>query len=329
MKKNILTLIILITFLFLFSFGFSYLIKKFNKPFRPASTISVAELSGSKETVSFKHSLPSSQTNYLSASLNPNLVPLRNWSVKEPEIQARAAAIFDPNGNKFLFQKNIEAPFPIASLTKLMTAAIVLENISLDEPVKISKRAVMTYGENGHLVIGEELTVQDLIYALLIESSNDAAIALTEKIESVLNVNFVKLMNEKAKELGLKQTIFVDPMGINKQNQSSIVDLVKLIEYSFKQPLIWQATSAKEIEVVSKNKKIVHRFKNTNQLLGEIPTVIAGKTGYTEEAKGCMLVLIKHPKEEGQYLYILVLGSDQREEEIKKLINWTNQAFVW
>jgi len=329
MKNNIISLVILIVFLIAFSFIFSYLTEKTNKPLPASSSLlSIAELPKNNEKKPFGNQL-SSRDNYIFNSLNPNLIPLRDWSIKEPEIQAQAAAIFDPDGNKFLFQKNIEKSFPIASITKLMTANIVLENLNLDDVIKISKQAVMTYGENGHLVIGEELTVRDLIYALLIESSNDAAMALAEKTEIVTGNNFVSLMNKKAREIGLTHSVFVDPIGINPQNKSNISDLIELINYSFKNSFIWQAASIKEIEVISKNKKIVHHFKNTNQLLGELPEVIAGKTGYTEEAKGCMIVLVKHPQKKGQYLYVIILGSNQREKEVKTLINWVNQAFVW
>ena len=111
---------------------------------------------------------------------NPNFLPIRNWSVNQPEIEAKAALIFEPEKNKILYQKNIEQVLPIASLTKLMTGLIILEEINLDQIVTVSKEAVGAYGDMGGLVINEKISVKNLLYALLMESSNDAAIALAE-----------------------------------------------------------------------------------------------------------------------------------------------------
>ncbi len=269
--------------------------------------------------------LPSSQSAFLTASLTSNFVPIRNWSVEEPDIHARAAGVFDPNGEKFLYQKNINEKIPIASLTKIMAAIVALENLNLDEIITISKQAVMIGGENGRLLIGEKLSVRDLFYIMLIESSNDAATALANE-----TYNFVYLMNKKAEEIGLKETSFSDPSGINPSNYSTIADLAKLAKYSFTQKsLLWQILGIKETEVYSQDGKIKHRLVNTNKLLGEVPQILGGKTGFTDEAGGCMLTINKIQNKPGEYFIAIVLGSDDRELEIKKLIEWTEQAYVW
>jgi len=269
--------------------------------------------------------LPSSQNTFITASLTSNFVPIRNWSVEEPDIHARAAGIFDPNGEKFLYQKNINEKIPIASLTKIMTAIVALENLNLDEIITISKQAAMIGGENGRLSIGEKLSVRDLLHIMLIESSNDAAIALANE-----TYNFVYLMNKKAEEIGLKETNFGDPSGINPSNYSTITDLAKLAKYSFTQKsLLWQILGTKEMEIYSQDEKIKHRLVNTNKLLGEIPQMIGGKTGLTDEAGGCMLTMNKIQNNTGEYFIAIVLGSNDREMEIKKLIEWTEQAYVW
>lgn len=313
MTKIILTLIICIICLGLASILFS-LGNREAEP--PAGGLPAGRHGSAPHTTA---QLPASRETFLTASLNPNFIPIRNWVVEEPDIQARTAAVFDINGNKFLYSKNIREKLPIASLTKIMTAIIVLKNLGLDEVITISKKAVMTEGENGHLIIGEELTVRDLLYIMLVESSNDAAVALADTVN-----NFTDLMNQKIKELGLEDTHFVDPTGISKWNYSTAFDLAHLTKYSFfNKPLIWQILGIKEIEIRN------HQLINTNKLLGEIPEIVGGKTGFTEEAGECMLTMIKVPDKPGEYLIIIILGSENRELETKKLINWVEKAYVW
>lgn len=268
--------------------------------------------------------LPSSQDTFLTASLNPNFIPIRDWSIEEPQVEAKAAGIFDMNGEKFLYTKNINEKMPIASLTKIMTAIIALDNLSLDEIITVSKRAVMTEGENGRLVVGEKLSVEDLLYIMLIESSNDAAVALSGQVD-----NFVDLMNEKSQELGLLNTQFSEPTGIDKLNYSTVSDLIKLFKYSYDIPLVWQIFGIKEIEIHSQNKKFVHQLENTNQLLGELSQMVGGKTGFTDEAGGCLLVIVKLSNDSDRDLIIAVLGAENREMEVKKLIEWAEKAYIW
>ncbi len=311
MKKILLTLAVSIVCLGFASFLFS-LEKKPNK--NPAEN----------KIIQTAH-LPSSRNTLLTASLNSNFIPIRNWSVEELDIQAKATAVFDPSGEKFLYQKNIKEKLPIASLTKIITAIVTLENLGLDDIITISKKAVMTEGENGRLVINEKLSVRDLLYIMLMESSNDAAVALA----NATNSDFVTLMNKKIKDLGLENTYFVDPTGISKWNYSTAFDLARLAKYSFDKPLIWQILSTKETKIYSQDGKTDHYLTNTNELFGEISEIIGGKTGFTEEAGGCMLTMVKISNKPGEYLITIILGSENRELETKKLISWIQKAYVW
>ncbi len=314
MKNIILTLVVSVIILGLASFLFSFDKLSQKNP-------SIAE----KYEQHGPERLPASRDAFLTASLNPNFIPIRNWSIEEPEINAKAAGIFDFNGKKFLYTKNIKEKLPIASLTKIMTAIIALESFDLDEIVTISKKAVMTEGENGHLIIGEKLAVRDLLYIMLIESSNDAAVALAGQID-----DFVVLMNEKARGLKLENTNFTESTGISQWNYSTVSDLIELTNYSFnKEPLIWQIFTIKDTEIFSQDKKFRHYLENTNQLLGEFPQMIGGKTGFTEEAGGCMLTMVELSDNPGQYLITVILGAENRELETKKLIEWAQQAYVW
>lgn len=266
---------------------------------------------------------------------NPDFLPIRNWDISQPKIEAEAALIFEPVKNKILYQKNIEQVLPIASLTKLTTGLVVLEEISLDQIITISKEAVEAYGDNGGLVIDEKISVKNLLYALLMESSNDAAIALAEVFPETL---FVDLMNKKAGELGLKDTYFIDPTGFNPANVSTALDLAKLVKYSLEQPLIWQILKTSVIDLSSADGLIIHHLTNTNQLLDYWPMIIGGKTGYTDEAQGCMILVIEQDLNNtknyigqlsSEYLIIIILGAKERFLETEKLINWVKEAYVW
>jgi len=277
---------------------------------------------------------------------NPNFLPIRNWNVTQPEIEAKAALIFEPGKNRILYQKNIEQVLPIASLTKLMTGLVILEEINLDQIVTVSKEAVGAYGDMGGLVINENISVKNLLYALLMESSNDAAIALAEAfkdcpLDTVLDSkeqSLVYLMNKKAEELGLENTHFVEPTGYSPDNLSTTLDLAKLVKYSLNQPVIWQIFKTISIDLPSADGTINHHFTNTNQLLNSLPMIIGGKTGYTNEAQGCMILVIEQDlnkirnyigQPSSEYLIIIVLGTQERFSETEKLINWVKEAYIW
>ncbi len=248
---------------------------------------------------------------------NPNFLPIRNWSINQPEIEAKATLIFGVEKNKILYQKNIEQVLPIASLTKLMTGLIVLEEMDLDKVITISQEAVKAYGDNGGLVIDEKISVKNLLYVLLMESSNDAAVALAEVFKEV---PLVDLMNKKAEELGLANTHFTDPTGYNPTNLSTALDLAELVKYSLKEPLIWQILKTPNIDLSN------HHLTNTNQLLGHWSGIIGGKTGYTDEAQGCMILVIEQIYEN---LVVIVLGAEERFLATEKLINWAKEAYIW
>jgi len=254
---------------------------------------------------------------------NPNFLPIRNWSINQPEIEAKATLIFGVEKNKILYQKNIEQVLPIASLTKLMTGLIVLEKMDLDQVITISQEAVKAYGDNGGLVIDEKISVKNLLYVLLMESSNDAAVALAEVFKEV---PLVDLMNKKAEELGLENTHFTDPTGYNPTNLSTALDLAELVKYSLEQPLIWQILKTPNIDLSSADGLINHHLINTNQLLGHWSGIIGGKTGYTDEAQGCMILVIEQIYEN---LVIIVLGAEERFLATEKLINWAKKAYIW
>lgn len=264
-------------------------------------------------------------------------LPVRNWNVPFAEISAKSVLSTDEKAEKVFYQKNSSERLPIASLTKLMTALIVLDNYNLEEKIKISKAAVQIEGEMGGLVVGETLTVRNLLYVMLIESSNDAAFAFAEKIGTD---KFVELMNKKAAVLYLKNTHFANPAGFDeKNNYSTAFDLARLASAALNYPLVWEILRTKEIEVKSEavpdnpNQPIFpHRLINSNKLLDVVPEIVGGKTGYTDLAGGCMILVAQL---ENFKVINIVLGADggapflDRFKETEKLINWLKEAYLW
>ena len=158
---------------------------------------------------------------------NENTLPRRNWSAPALEINAEAALAMRADGERIYYNKNIEERRPVASLTKLMTAIIVLENYNSEEIIKVPLAAVKREGSRGDLRPLEEITVRSLLNMMLIDSSNDAAMALADK-----NSDFVFLMNKKAEELGLLNTHFTNPDGLDEDdNYSTAVDIAKIFSY--------------------------------------------------------------------------------------------------
>lgn len=290
----------------------------------------VPEATGGWNTLG-KHYLSSVSSIWLA---NPNFLPVRDWEVNEPQIEARSVLVSNiadnsslSSKNKILYQKNIDDTLPIASLTKLMTAVIVLENIGLDEEVIISENAVSAYGNKGGLVVDEKITVKNLLHILLIESSNDAAVALSESIQIKAGKNFIDLMNEKAKELDLENTYFVDPSGYQSNNVSTVREIAKLVKYIFNYPLIWEISKTSVLNLTSIDGAIKHHLINTNELLGNVSDIVGGKTGYTQEAQGCLVLITR--QSEKDYLVTVVLGAQERFLQAQKLIEWAKEAYIW
>ncbi|MDD3729044.1 MAG: serine hydrolase [Candidatus Pacebacteria bacterium] len=252
-------------------------------------------------------------------------LPLKNpykEILKEIEIDARAVVSLkvDKNGKEtILYKKNEDALLPIASLTKLMTALVIFDLKETYNPflsLPISKEAAFQKGVS-ILSEGELLTVEALVHISLIESSNDAAFALSEMIGEE---NFVNLMNIYAKNIGLEKTKFINSTGLNdgKENLSTANDvalLAKTIKENY--PQIFEITRKKEYEVLKPNGSFRHLSKNTNVLLFEYPQISGGKTGFTNEAKGCLVIIVD--TKDG-YIINIILGANDRFEEMRKLI---------
>jgi D-alanyl-D-alanine carboxypeptidase len=249
-----------------------------------------------------------------------NTLPRRNWSVPALEVQAEAALAMRPDGGRIYYNKNMETKRPVASLTKLMTAIIVLENYQPDEIITVPVEAVKREGNQGDLRPSEKLTVRSLLSIMLIDSSNDAAFTLASQKE-----NFISLMNQKARDLGLRNTHFTNPDGLDEEdNYSSAFDIAKIFVYLFgAHPEALDVFKTQNMVVYSADGEITHRLQNTNELLGRMNEIIGGKTGHTDKAGGSLVLLTKNN------IITVVLGSPDRFGESEKLIKWLRAAYIW
>lgn len=255
----------------------------------------------------------------------PVIIPLPGESASEkpakadPSISARAALVIRFADSSKLLSFNIAGRHPLASLTKLMTAVVAAEKMGAARGVTMSEEDVWQEGDGGSFAVGEVWSVSDLIKAMLVVSSNDAAHALARVYGYR---DFINAMQDKARELGMWNTSFADATGITSLNQSTAEDISKLIAYvREKHPDFFPTSSLKEIgvkEVVSGKSR---QLKNINKFAGRTD-FLGGKTGYTEEAGGNLVSIFSH---NGTAFAIIILGAAETEArftESERLYEW-------
>lgn len=272
------------------------------------------------------------------AKLNHREINEKYPEIKYLEIEASSAISFlmsEQGEGKIIFQKNIYEKRPIASLTKLMTVLVAKELYRPDQIMIISEKAINQEEQTGDLKKGDKLSLNELLHSVLIESSNDAAWAIAEgKMVGAENFvgekGFVELMNLEAQNLKMENTNFVNPTGLDgEENYSTAQDLLKLVQYIIKNhPDILEVTKKKSYEILKPDGTLHHFIpENTNKLLGQNGLeIVGGKTGFTEEAGGCIILVLR--EKEGDYLISLILGAKSQEtrfEEMKKIIEAINK----
>lgn len=223
----------------------------------------------------------------LFASFLLNVAPL--VTVAQVNVSAQAASLMNADTGEMLFTKNADQVLPIASLTKIMTAIVAIESGDLNAQVPISTEAANQPPSSLPLQAGDSLTLEDLLYGLLLESGNDAAWAIAEYIGGNVD-NFVKLMNQKAESLGLVNTKFSNPSGLSEPspNYSTAREIAQLMRYAMQNDTFRRIASAKTYETTSKL-GIPYRFDHKNRLVQQVDYVKAGKTGFTR-ASGRTLI---------------------------------------
>ncbi len=241
---------------------------------------------------------------------------------------ASAIAIDDTTGN-VLYEQNANTPRSIASLTKLMTAYVLLQNnVDLDREVVYHA----SYDQDGarlRMDEGEILSMRDLMYAMTVGSANNAAYALVDHA-GYSTAEFVNMMNATADELGLANTTFADPSGLNPQNISTAADYAKFMKHVMKDGDILALTTAQSYSFTTRNNGEYHGFNNTNSLMRTSDLYITGsKTGYLDEAGYCLAF---KAKEDNHEVITVVLGattSSGRFSESERLMKWAFTNYAW
>lgn len=246
---------------------------------------------------------------------------------------ARSVLIFDLTTQNRIAEFHSGDVEPIASLSKIMVGFVALKRLDPGERITLSTEAVETEGEIGVFEAGEVFTFRDLLGAMMIASSNDAAMAIAEAIGERLGGKtfperislFVRLMNDEAMALGMEHTLFQNPTGLDRtpnkaSNFSTALDLEKLIEASSKTPLLWEMSRDTEKNIYSTANRL-HSLSNINILAGRIPYFIGAKTGFTDIAGESLVILYEYPF--GKPTGLILLGADpgRRFIEAASLLN--------
>lgn len=248
----------------------------------------------------------------------------KKTSVPAPTLTAKAVYVFDPDSGTEIYQKNSQDRFYPASTTKLMTALIALSAYNLDEVLTV-KSAGEVLGQSIHLAAGDRLTVENLLYGLLVDSGNDAAVVLAENYPGGYT-QFIAKMNQKARDLNLKSTHFTNVTGLfNPDHYTTAADLTLIAREAIGNAIIRKIVSTKNVTFtdVTGSKKFV--LESTNKLLG-IDGVRGLKTGWTPESGECLVTLVTR---DGKSVLITLLSSTDRFGESAKLINWVYDNFDW
>lgn len=259
------------------------------------------------------------------ATSSPTPYPrLKTGAQEPPYLTAQAAIALDSVSGAIFYAKNERMQFWPASTTKLMTALVALELYDPDDIITV--RNPLTEGSIMGLLDGEQISVENLLYGLLIHSANDAAYALARQHEEGMS-GFVEDMNDKAVEIGLENTHFFNPAGFDNEKQfTTVLDLSRLTRIAMQNRTVLHMVGIPAITVSDSTFTHFHELKNVNQLLGTVPGVAGVKTGWTENAKENLINLTKR---DGQSVITIVLGSNDRFGETVQLTEWVFNNTVW
>lgn len=245
------------------------------------------------------------------------------------KITAQSAMVIDKNTGLILWQKNPAYKRPLASITKLLTALVFLDhNPGWDKPVTITAGDYRQGGRT-YIYAGEKISLTDLFNIALVASANSATVALA-RATGLTEEGFVSAMNAKTRELGMKDSVFVEPTGLDPQNMATAADIIKLAQAAFGRPEIQQATTAAEYHLKVLNNSRTYIFKNTDKLLASYLNIQAGKTGYLDEAGYCLVSEVLNHKGHGVLISVLGSATDaDRFQDLKVLAQWAFDNYRW
>jgi D-alanyl-D-alanine carboxypeptidase len=265
--------------------------------------------------------------------LNPVITIAKSYN--SPKLNSEAAVLIDAKTGQVLFDKNMNKKLYPASITKILTGIIALEKGTLEDTITMSNEAVFSIGRNtSHIAldVGEELTLRQALYAISIESGNDAANGIAEYISGDIE-NFARLMNKTAIEFGAENTNFVNPHGLpDSDHYTTAYDMAKIMMRAIKHPMFPEIFSERRYEMSPTNKQPEIRYFNSrNSMLNgkyQYDEIIASKTGWTQQASHTLVTAAKQGNRE---LIVVVLNSqnaDTKYEDTVKLLDYGFNEFV-
>lgn len=240
------------------------------------------------------------------------------------ELSATSVVVQDAASGVYLFRRMSTMQLPPASTTKVLSALVVLDAMNLDDVVIVGE--VKNNGQSIGLVPGERLTVENLLYGMLIQSGNDAGYALANAYPEGIDA-FISAMNKKAQDLHLSMSHFTNPVGYDDPSHyMTAEDLARLADVALQNKIVAKMVAIPQITISDVTHTYFHKLSNVNQLLGKIPGVAGIKTGWTEEAGENLVTLIER---NGRKIIIVVLHSKDRFGDTIRLIDWVFGNYEW
>lgn len=245
-------------------------------------------------------------------------------SKSPPSISAETAALIDVASGRVLYEKEGMKRMRIASLTKIMTAIVAIENGNLDAKVKVSQNAIRAEGSSIYLKLGEEMPLNDMLYGLMLRSGNDSAVAIAEHVGGSIE-GFAYLMNEKAQSIGMAGTHFMNPHGLDdKEHYSTARDMAILTAYALHNPIFQSIVKTKVKTVPSPGETWDTTWRNKNKMLSLYEGADGVKTGYTKLARR---TLASSATRDGVQLAVVVLNDGNDWVDSMNLMNWGFEQF--
>ncbi len=261
----------------------------------------------------------------LIAVVPPGGMPISDTVPKLPELTATAWTLYDADSGIVMASQDADTERPMASVTKIMTALVVRDNAELEERVRITESAAATGEAEIGIAPGELWSVEDLLIAVLVRSGNDAAVALAEYVGGSVE-GFADLMNDKAAELGLEHSHFVNPHGLDADGHyTSANDLAVMAAVALEDPILARMARTRLVKFRPDPAGVDRFARSTNNLLGVYPGVVGFKTGFTNKAG---LVLVSVLERGGRTLIGVVMQSEAHFDDSRELLDWGANAMT-
>ncbi|QOS79941.1 D-alanyl-D-alanine carboxypeptidase [Paenibacillus sp. JNUCC31] len=245
-------------------------------------------------------------------------------TIPGPSTHAQSAALIDVTSGRILYSKDGDKELRIASLTKIMTAIVAIEHGKLDDKVKVTSSAFAKEGSSLYLKLGEEMTLENMLYGLMLRSGNDAASAIAEHVGGS-EEGFVLLMNKKAEQMGLTHSHFMNPHGLDADGHYSTAnDLARLTAYALKNPVFKRIVATENKKAPNPNESWEYSWQNKNKMLRLYEGADGVKTGYTKKAFRC---LVSSATRDGQQLAAVTLNDGDDWNDHARMLDFGFENF--